>query len=259
MAQGVAFKRCRRCGLWRQDPQPRQSDVLARYGDEYLAYETARHLEYREISLRSLGQAGLVPSASVAPDGRPRSILEIGCATGALLSAFAECGWSATGVETGSSMAAYARATFGLDVRTGTLESVDLRMGSFDVVVATHLIEHLNDPMSFLRAALQALRPDGRLFLITPNVDGFQARLMRSRWRSAIRDHLFLFSRRTLAASLASSGYTVDYVGTWGGWPAGMRPAFLKRPLDSLAKRLGWGDVMVVRASPRNQRDDSRQ
>jgi len=72
---------------------------------------------------------------------------------------------------------------------------------------------------------------------------------MGSSWRSAIRDHLFLFSKRTLAKALASAGFSVDYTGTWGGWPAGMPPAFLKRPLDGAAKRLGWGDVMVVRAT----------
>ncbi len=249
MAQGVLFKRCRRCGLWRQDPQPEQSDILARYGDEYLAYETARHLEYRAISLRSLGEAGLSPADALAADGRKKALLDIGCATGALLSAFAETGWSATGVETGASMAAYARSAFGLDVRTGTVERVELPRGSFDAIVATHLIEHLNDPMVFLRTVRSLLRDDGRLFLITPNADGFQARIMRSRWRSAIRDHLFLFSKRTLSLALASAGFSVDYTGTWGGWPAGMPPACMKRPLDAAAKRLGWGDVMVVRAT----------
>ena len=103
------------------------------------------------------------------------------------------------------------------------------------------------------------MRADGALFLITPNVDGFQARIMRARWRSAIRDHLFLFSKRTLKGVLAAAGFKVDYMGTWGGWPAGMRPVALKRPLDSVVKRLGWGDVMVVRASLCNHGDVPRQ
>ena len=73
---------------------------------------------------------------------------------------------------------------------------------------------------------------------------------MGPRWRSAIRDHLYLFSARTLRAVLEDEGFSVEYVGTWGGWPAGMRPVRLKRPMDRLAKRLGLGDVMVVRAKP---------
>jgi len=52
----------------------------------------------------------------------------------------------------------------------------------------------------------------------------------------------------TLEALLSSEGFRVEYSGTWGGWPAGMRPLFLKRPIDAMAKRRGWGDVMVTRA-----------
>lgn len=176
-------------------------------------------------------------------------MLEIGCATGALLSAFAEAGWDATGVEVGPSMAAYARSEFGLDVIQGTLETAGLPSGAYSAVVATHLIEHLNDPRSFLREVRRTMRPDGALWLVTPNADGFQARLKGAAWRSAIRDHLYLFSVRTLRSLLSDEGFSVDYVGTWGGWPAGMRPRFLKKPCDTLAKRLGWGDVMIIRAT----------
>jgi len=247
-AQGVVFMRCAGCGLWRQNPQPLPGAIVARYGDEYLEYETARHLEYRAIALRSLAEAGLDPARSSSPDGRQRAVLEIGCATGALLSTFSEAGWSATGVEVGPSMAAYARVTFGLDVIQGTIESAGLADACFDVVVATHLIEHLNDLRSFLREVRRTLRPGGELYLVTPNADGFQSRLMGARWRSAIRDHLYLFSVATLRAMLSSEEFSVAYVGTWGGWPAGMHPAFLKKPLDAAAKRFGWGDVMIVRA-----------
>ncbi|MCK7480364.1 MAG: class I SAM-dependent methyltransferase [Candidatus Moduliflexus flocculans] len=72
-------------------------------------------------------------------------------------------------------MAAYARSTFGLDVREGTVETARPPERAFDAVVATHLIEHLNDPRSFLREVRRAMRPDGRLYLVTPNADGLQA------------------------------------------------------------------------------------
>ena len=247
-AEGVTFTRCVGCGLRRQDPQPMPEVVVARYGDGYLAYETARHIEYRSIALQSLGEAGLHPDNAVAPGASRPSMLEIGCATGALLSAFAQAGWAVTGVEAGHSMAAYARKSFGLDVIAGTIETAALPPQAFDAVVATHLIEHLNDPRSFLRETRRVMRNDGRLYLVTPNVDGLQARLMASKWRSAIRDHLYLFSARTLRALLASEGFSVEYLGTWGGWPAGMRPVAIKKTVDSAAKRLGWGDVMVLRS-----------
>ncbi|MBN2875244.1 MAG: methyltransferase domain-containing protein [Spirochaetales bacterium] len=247
-ADDVEFVRCATCGLIRQEPQPAEEAILARYDDEYLEYETARHLEYRQISLLSLSEAGLSPSDAVDAMGHPRSMLEIGCATGALLSSFASEGWDTIGVEVGASLAAYARGTFGLDVRTGTIASAGFPDQRFDVVVATHLIEHLNKPRAFLGEVRRVLKPDGVLYLITPNADGLQALIMRSAWRSAIGDHLYLFSCRTLSAMLAVEGFVVEYTGTWGGWPAGMAPTCLKKPLDAMAKRLGRGDVMIVRS-----------
>jgi len=247
-AQGVVFLRCASCAFWRQDPQPVPEAVRRRYGEEYLAYETERQLEYRAIALRSLSECGLRPDAPPSPGAR---LLEVGCATGALLSSFSDGGWDVTGVEVGESMAEYGRRRWNLDVRSGTLEEAGFGAGSFDTAVATHLIEHLNEPRAFLAELRRVLRPGAPLFLITPNADSLQAVLMGSRWRSAIRDHLYLFSRRTLDAMLAAEGFRTERVLTWGGWPAGMRPRALKRPLDGLAKLAGIGDVMAVRARVR--------
>jgi len=248
LAQGAIFVRCPSCGLRRQEPQPRLESVLARYDESYLRYETERHFAYRAIALKSLAEAGLSPSDAATPGARRRAVVEVGCATGALLSAFSDAGWEARGVEVGAAMAAYARDTFGLDVFAGTVEEASLLPRHYDAAVATHLIEHLNDPRAFLGAVRRALRPEGSMYLVTPNVESLQGRLLGERWRSAIRDHLYLFSVRSLKALLRSEGFVPEYVGTWGGWPAGMRPAWLMRPLAALAKRLGLGDVMVVRA-----------
>lgn len=240
------FVRCDGCGLWRQNPQPPSIDVLARYDDAYLAYETSRHMEYRSIALMSLAEAGLHPDRKIG-DAR---MLEIGCATGALLSVFAEAGWNTTGVEVGSSLAAYARTHFGLDVRTGTLDQASLRYGSFDVIMALHLVEHLNEPVAFLAQLRKLVSASGAVYLVTPNADSFQSRLTGARWRSAIRDHLFLFSVVTLRNMARKAGFRTEYIGTWGGWPAGMKPAILKKPIDALVKILGWGDVMIMRLCP---------
>ena len=43
--------------------------------------------------------------------------------------------------------------------------------GGFDCLVATELIEHLENPRHFLRQCFSALRPGGLLLLSTPNVD----------------------------------------------------------------------------------------
>jgi SAM-dependent methyltransferase len=251
--EGFAYVRCKRCGLAQINPQPEQAEVTRRYqegyGAEYLAYEVANEGAFLRLQELALGDAGfeeLEAGIKRGASARPR-VLDVGCATGALLAKLRDRGWACVGVEL-SPAAEYARLERGLEVRKASLEESRFPAASFDLVLASHLIEHLNKPATFVREAYRVLAPGGRLILTTPNIAGFQARLFGSRWRSAIFDHLYLFSAKTLSALLRQSGFAVERIRTWGGLAAGTAPAPVKRFADKAAKRLGAGDVMVIRA-----------
>ena len=246
-----SFSRCSGCGLIQQNPQPDVDYVLARYDESYRDYEVERHGDYsrlERLALRDLGFGKIESSlmARQAGGGLPPRFLDIGCATGALLAGLAVAGWFCVGVEPCESAARYGREVFGLDIRPTVLEKAALPPGSFDIVHASHLIEHLNEPAQFLEEAGRLLASGGYLILTTPNADGFQARLLGPKWRSAIYDHLYLFSRNGLVRMLEEKGFQLVRGITWGGWAAGLKPAVMKKPLDRLAKVLGWGDVMAL-------------
>ena len=262
------------------NPQPVKEEIIARYssasGSDYLSYELeneAAFLKLQQLALEDAGffkagfyKAGFFklekklftraanlrtadPSAAdeEPPIAEPPSVLDVGCATGALLAFLRGRGWRVTGVEI-SPCAQYAKNERNLDVRTEPLEKNNFPESGFDAVLASHLIEHLNDPRSFLLETRRVLKNTGRVFITTPNISGLQARLYGGRWRSAIFDHLYLFSVRTLTALLKSTGFKVEKVSTWGGLAAGLAPKPLKKTADFLAKRMGFGDVMIVRA-----------
>jgi SAM-dependent methyltransferase len=254
--EGFSYVRCAGCGLVQRNPQPEAAAVARRYreghGGEYLSYELANEDSFLRLQRLALKDArfdelekGLMAKAA-ENGGRPR-IMDIGCAAGALLLHLRERGWDARGVEI-SPAAEYARERRGLDVRSLPLEENRFPGGFFDAVLASHLIEHLNAPSDFVKEVYRVLRPGGRFFVSTPNIAGFQARLFRGRWRSAIFDHLYLFSVKTLSVLLAEAGFTLEGVYTWGGLAAGLAPPPLKRAADKLAKRFGFGDVMLLRA-----------
>jgi 2-polyprenyl-3-methyl-5-hydroxy-6-metoxy-1,4-benzoquinol methylase len=233
------------------NPQPLAAEVARRYqeahGDDYLAYELANEknfLQLQELALADAGFAAL--EQDLLAQGRP-VILDVGCATGALLETLRERGWETTGVEICTPAQRYARQVRNLDVRGLPLEANQFPSQTFDVVLASHLIEHLNDPRAFVREVYRILVPGGYFLLTTPNIGGFQARLFQNQWRSAIFDHLFLFSVKTLSPLLTSSGFAVVKVCTWGGLAAGTAPQGIKRIFDSAAKRFGFGDVMLIK------------
>jgi 2-polyprenyl-3-methyl-5-hydroxy-6-metoxy-1,4-benzoquinol methylase len=249
--EGFSYVRCTRCGLVQMNPRPVERAVLGRYqeghGDAYLRYELdneAAFLRLQELALEDSGFYEL--EKELQGRGTPR-VLDVGCAAGALLNVLRGRGWETTGVEI-SPAAEYARRERGLNVKSLPLEENRFPPDHFDVVLASHLIEHLSDPAAFVREARRICAPGGAFFVSTPNIAGFQARLFRGRWRSAIFDHLCLFSVATLSRLLREQGFRPERIATWGGLAAGTAPAPVKRFADRWAKRLGLGDVMLIRA-----------
>nr|AGS53343.1 methylase [uncultured bacterium contig00014] len=238
------------------NPQPLPEEIRKRYaGDDYLAYELANEETFLRLELLALEDSGFGELERELSESQGR-VLDIGCATGSLLARLREKGWEATGVEISGPQAEYARRKRKVDIRSLPLEENNFPAGSFDVVLASHLIEHLNDPAGLVREVHRVLVPGGRFFVTTPNIDSLQARLFGSRWRSAIFDHLYLFSARTLSRLLGENGFTVEKTSTWGGLAAGIAPAPVKRVFDKAAKRFGFGDVMIIRAHADAQEED---
>jgi 2-polyprenyl-3-methyl-5-hydroxy-6-metoxy-1,4-benzoquinol methylase len=247
------YVRCARCRLVQINPQPVPAAVTLRYGKnhggDYLAYEKANEAAFLRLQELALKDSGFFELEQDLLFANPRGpmLLDVGCAAGALLLMLKSRGWKVRGVEISGPQAAYCRGR-GLEVSSLPLEESCFPAQNFDAVLASHLIEHLNDPGNFVREAWRILKPDGRLYVTTPNINGLQARLFGSAWRSAIFDHLYLFSVKTLTLLLEGAGFTVEKVKTWGGLAAGIAPLPVKRLFDKLAKSLGFGDVMIIRA-----------
>lgn len=242
--KGFRFVACRDCGLVYQNPQPVFDDLQKRYGESYFQYEKSNEAAFHrlmEVGLRDIRFDRL--TAAFPPD---RRFLDVGCATGLLLQGMRARGWAVQGVDLCRESAEFAAGRRGVPVFVGTLEQARFPPGSFHVVHFSHLIEHVPQPLAFLAEVRRVLRPEGYAVLTTPNIAGLQARLFGARWRSAIADHLTLFSGATLRGLAARAGFRVLASQTWGGLAQGTAPAWLKRPVDRLAKRLGFGDVILL-------------
>lgn len=99
------------------------------------------------------------------------AVLDVGCGSGAFLSKVKSS--NRTGIELNKSAAAFTR-TRGITV-------VEALVGdhakdcphAYDVVTAFQVLEHIADPLPFLRDCLACLKPGGALIVAVPNNDGF--------------------------------------------------------------------------------------
>jgi SAM-dependent methyltransferase len=99
-------------------------------------------------------------------DRRPR-ILDVGCGTGANLLMLSEYG-EAEGVDISEAALAFCRER-GLDkVRLGAGEKLPYEDGTFDLVTALDVVEHMDDDLAGLREMRRVLRPGGRVLLFVP-------------------------------------------------------------------------------------------
>ena len=238
-----SFKKCSVCGLVLQNPQPVFKDISNRYDKEYFDYEIKNEEAFLSLMLMALSDVGF---DSLVFSDLPKKILDIGCATGKFLYEFKNKGWDVAGIEICKEAAEYGNRNRNVNIYNCTLEKACFPDKSFSVVHASHLIEHLNDPVSFLKEVYRILHDKGYFILVTPNIDSFQNFIFKSNWRSAIADHLFLYSIKTLEKICGNNGFTLLKKGTWGGIPVGKAPAIVKKVFDNLAKKTGYGDVMVM-------------
>lgn len=254
--EGFSFVKCADCGLIYQNPRPAGMTVLGRYEEDYFKYELENEDNFFNLMLLGLKDARFpdIEREVFAPEGEGRRtglFLDIGCATGKLLEHARGRGWREQGVEVCRPSVEYARTKRNIRIFLGTLEQAAFPAETFSVIHGSHVIEHVPSPRAFIREIYRILRPGGYALLTTPNVDGWQAGFFRQRWRSAIADHLYLFSKRCLRKFFKNEGFAVEIVKTWGGLAAGMGPKFLKRILDKAAKLFGAGDVMMFRLRKR--------
>jgi SAM-dependent methyltransferase len=99
-------------------------------------------------------------------DRRPR-ILDVGCGTGANLLMLSKYG-DAEGVDVSEDALAFCRERGLENVKLGAAEELPYDDGTFDLVTALDVVEHLDDDLAGLREMRRVLRPGGRVLLFVP-------------------------------------------------------------------------------------------
>lgn len=201
---------CLMCRFYYVRPRPTAEELKALYDDEYFSHDDLPSCLLFRGPVFSQCLCKL--EKLVGGTGR---ILDVGCGTGEFVADAISRGWCATGIESSSTAARFARVDRGLPVERAVLGTVSFAEASFDAVTLLDVLEHLLMPRDELTRAYTLLKPGGIVAVRLPNTLFHlpKARLISllkiSESNLEMRYHLNHFTPRTLSGLLRAVGFEV--------------------------------------------------
>lgn len=138
------------------------------------------------------------------------SILEVGCSAGPLMRRLHAAGYTnVTGIDL-SEDAIRRCHSVGL-ANTEVMDATNPRYAdqSFDLLIASDVLEHIADEATALRNWLRMLKPGGRLLVCVP------AFMFLWSDHDAVNHHLRRYTRKKLRAALDRAGFVIQRAGYW--------------------------------------------
>jgi SAM-dependent methyltransferase len=242
--QWFSLRRCRNCGYaFVVDPL---TDYAVIYSDNYYAGQGADplvdyyfELEHPEQSIRTYEWRGILSVVkSLMRLKADTKWLDFGCGNGGLVRyCRAHEGCQIVGFEEG---AIRKRAVeWGIPFVDRT--QLDGMQGTFDVITAIEVFEHLENPMEVLRYIQSLLKPEGLLFYTTGNARPHRRNLKN--WSYVIPElHISFYEPETLSTALRLAGFVPDFQGYRPGFTDIIRFKVLK---NLRVRRRCWWERML--------------
>lgn len=168
---------------------------------------------------------------------KPGKVLDIGTSTGVMLDIFKGSGWETWGVEPSESSEIASQK--GHKIKKAFFEKVTLPKGYFDLVIANHTLEHMDDPGLVLKKIYSLLKKGGIIYIDVPNAGGFGSRILGKSWPYRLPlEHKSQFTRGTLSKAFKLAGFKVIHFESRSGLFEFANPVLeLWQSLTSLKKR----------------------
>jgi len=198
----IGFAICTGCGMVLQSPSARPAEV-ARYYNETAVYDNPGGAG-RPAADKVCGVANQLRLLKDALGAVAGSVFQVGCSDGYTLSKLREAGAdNVSGIDPGVASNELAGLLYGLQTTVGAFEDFEPAC-RYDLVVMTHILEHLFDPVEAVRKASLMQDDGGWLLIEVPLLE--RAEALPPGYFTF--EHLNYFSESTLKRLLNGAGYT---------------------------------------------------
>ena len=205
LSDGYDVVCCETCGFVYADTAAKQADY-DRFYAELSGYESELS---SGMGLSSQDRARLEATAAAVSEALPSRdarILDFGCAGGGLIRALQARGFTNIhGVDPSPACAAQVRAGTGVAAEAGSLFAIPPRLGQFDCILLTHVLEHVEAVLGALKNLVALLTPSGLLHLEVPDAMRY-ADFIVAPFQDFNTEHINHFSLRSLDNACGRAG-----------------------------------------------------
>jgi glycosyltransferase involved in cell wall biosynthesis len=202
-AFGVRY--CQSCGIGYSFPPLRPEDFSTYYPDDFEAYVPKK--TFWGFLQKIKYESDLKRISKHLKPGQ-RSLFEVGAGRGEFLHAAKDRGFEVAGVEPGVKGVHFSASQYGIQLQEGFASEMRFER-SYDVVVARHVLEHLDGFYECLEKIYQeGLAQGGILFLKLPRLDSWEAKCFGRLWRGFdLPRHRVHFTKFGLIKILSDIGF----------------------------------------------------
>jgi 2-polyprenyl-3-methyl-5-hydroxy-6-metoxy-1,4-benzoquinol methylase len=236
---------CLHCGLLRTAPRLTEGAYIDFYTNYYRAiYERIGHNpdDYYTFQFSRGMERFAYILRHVQPPRNGASVLEIGCGGGWNLQPFHQAGWHAAGWDFDRDYLKEGKRR-GLDLREGSMDDAIAAGTKYHLIILSHVVEHLLNPVEDLWRLRSILQPAGMLFIEVPSLFAVTGDLLRY-FQNA---HTFSFVPETLQRVANAAGFrrialSPVIQSLWAAdarvpYPDSSQPMLVRRTLDYLWRR----------------------
>jgi len=205
---GIWF--CSLCNYWFGYPEPDGLELERYYDETYSPFRRRYFGEEYYVLMERRAQAQIrfisdcLSRSSISSSLRGWKIIDWGCGVGALVAALQHRGAEAVGYDSDFEAIDVGQKRWGANISVNSSYDLSLFQGQFDLLLLSHVVEHLSDIRQTLRGLLKVLRPGGFVFIEVPNCFG-EMFLPEMDTES----HLHFFSKQSLILLLEGLGVQV--------------------------------------------------
>jgi SAM-dependent methyltransferase len=165
--------------------------------------------------------------------------LDVGCSTGRALQLAKTLGFDAVGLDYSAWAVDYCN-NLGFETRQGSLVGQWDEAEIFDIIHCCHTIEHVPDPLAYIKEMHRLLKPTGQLMMAFPNYASIQRFVLGHKWGPWCLDsHLWQFTAGQMRRLLTQSGFTIESWRTLHGYTPDSR---VKKRLLDIAAAVRFSD-----------------